>query len=80
MSQQPISVADIGLVLRLRFGYGIFWVRAEGGFVFVEPCHHIDDELVEPAARYLRTLGCRAFITEGADARIVVTGLAESSA
>src|SRR5919202_5991950 len=79
VSQQPLSVADVGLVLRLRFGYGIFWVREERGIVFVEPCHHADAELVEPAAGYLRALGCRAFVAEGNAERIVLTGLAEAS-
>lgn len=76
--KQPISVSDVANVLRLAYGYGVFWTWQEEGLVLIEPCHPADAHLIENAASYLRSLGARAYATEGEISRIVVTGLSDA--
>ncbi|HET7034493.1 MAG TPA: hypothetical protein VFI42_02320 [Thermomicrobiaceae bacterium] len=75
--KQPISVSDVATVLRLAYGYGVFWAWQEQGLVLIEPCHPADAHLIAEAASYLRSLGARAYATEGEANRIVVTGSGE---
>lgn len=72
----PYTIDRLTAELRRSFGWGVFYVdQPFPGLVFIEAIQHKDNVLLDTVAAYLRSLGYRAYQTEGPRQRILVTGV-----